>query len=401
MLPAADDASRRRCWRSSAARPVPASRRWSTRWSVAGSPRPGCSGRRPARRCWCTTPTTPTGSARTGCCPTWCGSTTSTDDRHSLQLVASDTDPARAWRSWTRPTSTRSRSATARLAAQLLAAADLWLFVTSAARYSDQVPWEHLKRAAERSTSVAIVLDRTPADAVPHRRRAPGPDARQPRAQGLPAVHGHRGARSSRRACSTAAEVADIRGWLVSLAERPRRPRRRRPADARRHDPHAGAPDPRARRRARPSSCAAAEALRAAATTAYDAAAAARSSPQPPTAPCCAARCSPGGRSSSAPASCCARSTAGSAGSADRRGQRGQGLPPAGRAGHASRSSPAVELMVLDHAEAAAGRDRARPGRSSAPPGRSLAAADDDLGRAVARPAPPRRGRGARLAAAS
>jgi hypothetical protein len=27
------------------------------------------------------------------------------------------------------------------LAAQLLAAADLWLFVTSAARYADAVPW--------------------------------------------------------------------------------------------------------------------------------------------------------------------------------------------------------------------------------------------------------------------
>lgn len=53
-----------------------------------------------------------------------------------------------------------------KLAAQLLAAADLWLFVTSAARYADQVPWDYLKHAAERSTSVALVLDRTPAEAV-------------------------------------------------------------------------------------------------------------------------------------------------------------------------------------------------------------------------------------------
>src|SRR3954462_4784250 len=52
------------------------------------------------------------------------------------------------------------------LAAELLAAADLWLFVTSAARYADQVPWEFLRQAAERSTAVAIVLDRTPEDAV-------------------------------------------------------------------------------------------------------------------------------------------------------------------------------------------------------------------------------------------
>ncbi|MEO6604908.1 MAG: GTPase domain-containing protein [Aeromicrobium sp.] len=52
------------------------------------------------------------------------------------------------------------------LAAQLLAAADLWLFVTSAARYADQVPWDYLRLAAERSTSVAVVLDRTSSDAV-------------------------------------------------------------------------------------------------------------------------------------------------------------------------------------------------------------------------------------------
>ena len=52
------------------------------------------------------------------------------------------------------------------LSAQLLAAADLWLFVTSAARYADQVPWDYLRAAAERSTSVAVVLDRTHPDAV-------------------------------------------------------------------------------------------------------------------------------------------------------------------------------------------------------------------------------------------
>jgi hypothetical protein len=52
------------------------------------------------------------------------------------------------------------------LATQLLAAADLWLFVTSAARYADQVPWEYLRHAAERSTSVAVVLDRTSDDAL-------------------------------------------------------------------------------------------------------------------------------------------------------------------------------------------------------------------------------------------
>ncbi len=52
------------------------------------------------------------------------------------------------------------------LAAELLAAADLWLFVTSAARYADQVPWDFLKAAAERSTAVAVVLDRTAPEAI-------------------------------------------------------------------------------------------------------------------------------------------------------------------------------------------------------------------------------------------
>jgi hypothetical protein len=53
------------------------------------------------------------------------------------------------------------------LAAQLLAAADMWLFVTSAARYADQVPWDFLRQAAERSAAVAVVLDRTAARAIP------------------------------------------------------------------------------------------------------------------------------------------------------------------------------------------------------------------------------------------
>ncbi|WP_233604173.1 GTPase domain-containing protein [Micromonospora sp. HM5-17] len=48
------------------------------------------------------------------------------------------------------------------LAAQLLAAADLWLFVTTAARYADAVPWELLHTARLRGTVIALVLDRVP-----------------------------------------------------------------------------------------------------------------------------------------------------------------------------------------------------------------------------------------------
>ncbi|MFB9234789.1 ABC transporter [Plantactinospora siamensis] len=52
------------------------------------------------------------------------------------------------------------------LAAQLLAAADLWLFVTTAARYADAVPWELLQTARERGTVIALVLDRVPPEAA-------------------------------------------------------------------------------------------------------------------------------------------------------------------------------------------------------------------------------------------
>lgn len=52
------------------------------------------------------------------------------------------------------------------LANQLLQAADLWLFVTSAARYADAVPWEYLRQAAARAAAVAVVCDRVPPAAM-------------------------------------------------------------------------------------------------------------------------------------------------------------------------------------------------------------------------------------------
>lgn len=52
------------------------------------------------------------------------------------------------------------------LAGQLLAAADLWVFVTTAARYADAVPWDLLRTASERGTALAVVLDRVPPEAV-------------------------------------------------------------------------------------------------------------------------------------------------------------------------------------------------------------------------------------------
>jgi energy-coupling factor transporter ATP-binding protein EcfA2 len=49
---------------------------------------------------------------------------------------------------------------------QLLEGADLWLFVTTAARYGDALPWQALQRATERGASVAMVLNRVPRDTL-------------------------------------------------------------------------------------------------------------------------------------------------------------------------------------------------------------------------------------------
>ena len=88
-----------------------------------------------------------------------------THDPQALQLVALDVVP-QGLAILDAPDIDSVEESNRHLAAQLLAAADLWLFVTSAARYADQVPWDFLRQAAERSAAVAIVLDRTPADAV-------------------------------------------------------------------------------------------------------------------------------------------------------------------------------------------------------------------------------------------
>jgi energy-coupling factor transporter ATP-binding protein EcfA2 len=102
------------------------------------------------------------------------------------------------------------------LAAQLLAAADLWIFVTTAARYADAVPWDVLRTAEQRGTALAVVLNRVP----PH---------------AMAEVSGHLGAMLAENGLSRAAlftvpevplaagrippeAVAPLRGWLLGLA---------------------------------------------------------------------------------------------------------------------------------------------------------------------------------------
>lgn len=88
-----------------------------------------------------------------------------TTDPSALQLVAVESVP-QGLAILDAPDIDSVEEANRTLAAQLLAAADLWLFVTSAARYADQVPWDFLRQAADRSAAVAVVLDRTPPEAV-------------------------------------------------------------------------------------------------------------------------------------------------------------------------------------------------------------------------------------------
>jgi energy-coupling factor transporter ATP-binding protein EcfA2 len=51
-------------------------------------------------------------------------------------------------------------------AAQLMGAADLWLFTTTAARYADAVPWDYLAMGKDRGTQIALILNRIPMGAT-------------------------------------------------------------------------------------------------------------------------------------------------------------------------------------------------------------------------------------------
>ncbi|WP_289018639.1 dynamin family protein [uncultured Ornithinimicrobium sp.] len=88
-----------------------------------------------------------------------------TDDPGSVRLVPSDALPA-GLALLDAPDIDSVVKANRELSKQLLSAADLWLFVTTAARYADAVPWDLLREAAERGTSVAIVLNRVPPEAL-------------------------------------------------------------------------------------------------------------------------------------------------------------------------------------------------------------------------------------------
>ncbi|WP_240777677.1 ABC transporter [Nonomuraea basaltis] len=105
------------------------------------------------------------------------------------------------------------------LAAQLLAAADLWLFVTTAARYADEVPWSFLRSARERSTALAVVLDRAPPEAVAPVSRDLARLLTENGLEGTRLFTVPEAALPSEKARLPVAAVQPIASWLAGLAE--------------------------------------------------------------------------------------------------------------------------------------------------------------------------------------
>ena len=103
------------------------------------------------------------------------------------------------------------------LAGQLFLAADLWLFVTTAARYADAVPWDFLRRASEHGTSVAIVLDRVPPEFMEEIRTHLASMLRE---QGLASAPIFTVAETTVTADGLLSEreIARLRSWLSALA---------------------------------------------------------------------------------------------------------------------------------------------------------------------------------------
>ncbi len=112
------------------------------------------------------------------------------------------------------------------LAGQLLAAADLWVFVTTAARYADAVPWDLLRTAADRGTALAVVLDRVPPEAAAEvsqdlagmLQRAGLAQARLVVVEERPLVDGMLPEDREQDGARDAVGVAGLRSWLHGLA---------------------------------------------------------------------------------------------------------------------------------------------------------------------------------------
>ena len=139
-----------------------------------------------------------------------------TSDPEAIQLVASATVP-QGVAILDAPDFDSIDDHNRELATKLLAAADVLLFVTSAARYSDQVAWLQLSLAIERETAVAVVMNRIPVEdrptVMPHLSRMLDKTG-VPAGQVFFVEHGP----VAEDTLLPASYVSDIRGWLDALA---------------------------------------------------------------------------------------------------------------------------------------------------------------------------------------
>ena len=138
------------------------------------------------------------------------------DNQNAVRLISSETLPA-GLALLDAPDIDSVVHANRDLAGQLFLAADLWLFVTTAARYSDAVPWNFLQGAFEHGTSVAIVLDRVPPEAMEEIRTDLASMLRE---RGLASAPVFTIAETTVTAAGLLSEreVARLRSWLSALA---------------------------------------------------------------------------------------------------------------------------------------------------------------------------------------
>ncbi len=144
------------------------------------------------------------------------GSDGARDDHSAVRLVASQTLPA-GLALLDAPDIDSVVQSNRELARQLLAAADLWLFVTTAARYADAVPWDLLRGASERGTSVAIVLNRVPPEAMIEIRTHLASMLRERGLANAPIFTAAETTLSADGRLSDQ-EIARLRSWLTALA---------------------------------------------------------------------------------------------------------------------------------------------------------------------------------------
>jgi hypothetical protein len=108
------------------------------------------------------------------------------------------------------------------LAAELVCAADIWVMVTTAARYADAVPWHLLRTAKEYNATLVTVLDRVPHQVVSEVSRQYGALLTKAGLGDVPRFTVPELPESAwGSGLLPATAVASLRTWLVHLAQDP------------------------------------------------------------------------------------------------------------------------------------------------------------------------------------